>query len=458
MEKIFNQIKRLRKHRDSNSQSSGAHQRALAAQLMTPVLTEHQQLTFSDDLITNLPPTHVSWIKEVCFGSFRYYHQLQAILSTLLHEPLAKKHTDIHCLLIIGLYQIEHMKTPHHAAVNETVAAVKILNKIWAKGLCNKILRRYIKQRQSLLDNLKNSPEGQYSHPAWLIDNIQTAWPDQWENIIQANNQQAPQFLRVNQQKISRDEYQQILEQAEITSLIHPKEDHALQLNKAQPVLNIPEFSNGFSSVQDISGQRVVKLLDLQPGLEVLDACAAPGSKTCHILETEPQIKKLVAMDIDAKRLLKIKENIIRLGLPSEPCRMVLANACHSKEWWDGELFDRILLDAPCSATGVIRRHPDIKLLRQPDDVVEVVKQQKHLLHSLWPILKPGGKLVYTTCSILPEENEQQIKHFLKEHADAKVIKPDIDGGEALAYGHQCFPNTQGGDGFFYSILEKQLD
>ena len=456
MEKIFNQIKKLRKNSKASSEPGGAQQRAYAATLMASVISHQQTLNFSIEDLATLNPQQQSWVKEVCFGSLRFYHHLSVILNNLLNEPLAKKNADIQCLIIIGLYQIEHMNTPHHAAVNETVAATKVLKKAWAKGLCNKILRRFIKERTRLLQETNHNLQAKYSHPIWLIERLQTAWPDQWESILKENNQRPPLTLRVNLQRTTRDDYQSELASNKIAFQTDNRCQTAVTLTQSLPVSKIPKFDLGFASVQDISGQRIIELVDLKPGFQVLDACAAPGSKTCHMLEAEPRIKKLVAIDMDAKRLIKIKDNIVRLGLPIEPCRMILANACHSKEWWDGDLFDRILLDAPCSSTGVIRRHPDIKILRSPEDVVEACKQQKHLLHSLWPLLKVNGRLVYSTCSILPEENELQIKTFLKNHSDAKAIKPGLSNGIPLHYGHQCLPDSREGDGFFYCILEKQ--
>ena len=455
MEKIFNQIKKLRSNPSSEKSTSSPHQRAIAAQILRDVVIKKHTLCFTHEQLANMSAAQVSWIKQVCFGCCRYYFQLEAILNQLLHEPLPAKHADIHCLLILGLYQIQHLSTPHHAAVNETVAAAKNLKKIWAKGLCNKVLRKFIKKQKAIISVINEIPQARYGHPGWLIDLLKEAWPSEWESILEQNNQPPPLFLRVNRQKTSRHEYITLLKEHGLSATTSDDTTDGILLSDARPVNEIPKFSEGYSSVQDVSGQRILDLMALAPEQTVLDACAAPGSKTCHMLEVEPKLKKVVAVDMDAKRLLKIKENMIRLQLSSDPCRMILANACHSKEWWDGELYDRILLDAPCSSTGVIRRHPDIKLCRTPEDIAHITKQQKHLLHSLWPLLKPGGRLIYSTCSILPQENEAQIKQFLKDHSDSKLVKPKLAVGEALPFGHQCFPSENETDGFFYSILQK---
>jgi len=456
MEKILNQIKSLRKKKYADTGS--AKLRAISATIISKTILENKKL--SQVLSTqqeNQPDLNWSWIKQACFGTLRHLNQLQLIVHYLIPKPLPKKNHDLFCLILVGLYQLEYMNTPAYASVNETVAATKIIGKTWAKGLCNKVLRRYSKQRDKIHQHFKDNLEFKYSHPLWLIEEIAAAWPDYWQDILLNNNTQAPLFLRVNKQHTSKNDYLALLRQQDIA--FHSNDDDnddSVRLDSALPVNDIPGFTDGLVSVQDKSGQRIVSLLNLQPGQKVLDACAAPGSKTCHILESEPSLSKLIAVDINADRLLSIKQNLIRLKLPSHTFRLTLADATHTKEWWDGELFDCILLDAPCSSLGVIRRHPDIKHLRSKQDILDIMQLQQYLLRSLWPLLAPSGRLVYTTCSILPDENENQIKQFLTTHKDAKAIMPKVQNSVVLKFGCQNLPQAKAGDGFYYSILTKQ--
>lgn len=456
MENIINHIRGLRKSQRQSQANSGAELRAVSARIITDVLLKQKKLSLVlKDYNEQNPNLNWSWIKQVCFGTFRYYHQLQWLSDYLIPKPIARKHTDIQALILIGLYQLEYMQTPDHASVNETVAATKLLNKTWAKGLCNKVLRRFRKQHDTIVQQFQDNPSILYSHPQWLVDAISTAWPSQWQTILSNNNQQAPLFLRVNPQQIDRDRFIEQLKQQGITAE-KVGDVSNVRLTQALPVEDIPGFNEGLFSVQDQSGQQIIPLLDLHAGHSVLDACAAPGSKTCHILEQEHSLNKLVAVDINADRLIHIKDNIMRLKLSAHTLRLTLADATHSKEWWDGEPFDRILLDAPCSATGVIRRHPDIKTLRKAEDITETCQLQQYLLRSLWPLLAPGGRLLYTTCSILPEENDHIIKQFTKKNKDAKTQIPEVQNGISMKYGCQVLPENQGGDGFYYCILSKQ--
>lgn len=401
-------------------------------------------------------PSDVGLFKELCFGTTRWYFKLEAICQQLLKKPLPEKHADIRCLLYVGLYQILELNIPHHACVNETVNAVKKLKKPWATKLVNKILRQFIRKQKTLLANL-DSEQAIYAHPQWIIDTMKIDWPENWKTILKANNQRPPFTLRINQQKSTPSEYLSTLEEQNIPA-IHPSQfSDAIIISKPVGTEKLPGFQDGVCSVQDLSGQMVAPLLDLAPNQYILDACAAPGSKTSHILETQPNINKLVAIDIDATRLLRVKENIQRLQLPQEIIKMVLDDAAHTKQWWDGKPFDRILLDAPCSATGVIRRHPDIKLLRTLEDIQKSSQLQLLLLKSLWPLLDSKGKLLYTTCSLSRNENDQVIHQFLSETPSAKEKKLSIEGTIALKHGCQMLPSIdKGTDGFYYCLLTKK--
>lgn len=438
----------------------------LAAKLLSKVIFKKNSLSAVFEESKELADESVDrpFIQEICYGVLRWYYKLVAIENRLLHKPLKSNQSELQCLLLIGLYQLMYMSVPEYAVVSNTVSAVKSLKKSWAAGLVNKILRRFIREKDSILLEVDKNIVARFAHPQWLIDEIKKAWPQQWEKILEANNKRAPMTLRVNRLKISAADYLQKLSESGISGFVLDKcasseknkyPPQAIQLEKSVPVSQLPGFSEGLCSIQDASGQNVAFLLDLTPGQRVLDACAAPGSKTCHILEMEPKLEALFAIDKDPERITKIKENINRLGHKDKNIRLISADASQTQEWWDGELFDRILLDAPCSATGVIRRHPDIKILRRPEDIEQLVQEQRLLINGLWPLLKPTGKLVYSTCSVLPQENQQQINEFLLHHKDARHGEISIKNGLHLKYGHQLLPELNGPDGFYFCILEK---
>lgn len=460
MTNIFTPLQMIRKHlKRSNNFSAGAQQRALAAHILNQVIHEKRSLSTSlvelDKTMNDPTSISVSLIKELCYGTLRHYFELDHVAKQLLKKPLPRKNNILHCLILTGLYQIAYTRIPDHAALNETVNATSILKMPWAKGLCNKLLRRFTKEKDSVISNAHKNKVARYSHPEWLVDLIQQDWPEYSENILNNNNQHAPQFLRVNSTLVSRDEYLETLQAKDIIASVIPDVPDAIKVEQPLPVNKIPGFKEGFVSLQDIAGQLAAQVLDIQPSLNILDACAAPGSKTSHILELFPDITKIVAIDKDSERLIKVKENMQRLQLPNNKIRLVLADAAHTKEWWDGDLFDRILLDAPCSGTGVIRRHPDIKLLRTAEDIPAVAKEQRFLLHALWSLLAPQGKLLYSTCSILQDENDKQISSFLKDHQDAKVLNLRLPFGVKSKHGYQLFPDANGSDGFYYCLLQK---
>ena len=429
----------------------GQNPRAIAVSILTRVIQDGQSLSsLLPHGFRTLPPERRALAQELCYGTLRWAPRLQAILRSLLDKPLKSKDSDIQSLLLLGLYQLAYMDIPAHAAVSETVAVTAILNKGWAKGLVNAVLRRYQRESQTLEAALAHDPSAASAHPTWLLEMLQQAWPDQWQAIVTANNQRPPLSLRVNRSRCSRDEYQQALQAEGIAAVTSPHAPDALTLEKPVNVEQLPGFAQGQVSVQDSAAQLAAVLVSPQPGMRVLDACAAPGGKTGHLLEICSDIE-LIALDVEKKRLQRVEENLQRLGLHAD---LIAADASQS-DWWDGNPFDRILLDAPCSASGVIRRHPDIKLLRQPDDIPRLVALQAAILEALWRMLKPGGILVYATCSVLPQENAGQLANFLANHDDAKERPIESGWGRAVGVGRQILPDQDGMDGFYYACIEK---
>ncbi|MEJ2106009.1 MAG: 16S rRNA (cytosine(967)-C(5))-methyltransferase RsmB [Acidiferrobacteraceae bacterium] len=392
-------------------------------------------------------------VQELVYGGARWYHQLDAIAELLLQKPFKARDRELHMLLILGLYQLRHLDTRAHAAVHETVEAVAAAGKPWARGVLNACLRRAQREADDLDARVDRDPVLRFSHPRWLIQQLQEAYPNQWEAILDANNQRPPLHLRVNRRRISRTDYLARLAEADMTAAALPASDVGIALAQAVPVTALPGFSDGLVSVQDGAAQYSAELLDLAPGQRVLDACAAPGGKATHILEREPGIASLWMVEQSPERATMIDENLLRLGLEGKVCT---ADAAAPGTWWDRQPFQRILLDAPCSATGVIRRHPDIKLHRTPEQVRHVVELQARLLDALWPLLDRGGKLLYVTCSVLPGENALQIGDFLARAADAVPVALELAGAPRGEDGVQLLPGQQDGDGFYYACLAKK--
>lgn len=432
--------------------------RAIAATILTAVLQQGKSLT--EVLATHVLPTRDSgFIKAICYGSLRWYGRYEAIVQQLLKKSFKAKEFHLHTLLILGMYQLHEMRVPAYAAIAETVAAARELNSAWATGLLNAVLRTYQRDAERLHAQVNNNIAAQYSHPQWLIQQLQQAWPEQWQGILEANNQAAPMTLRVNLSQLSRDHYLAQLQAVELSAKLDPLIDSALLLDQPANVEILPGFLHGVVSVQDAAAQLAAELLQLAPGQRVLDACAAPGGKTGHILEKQTQLAALVVLEKDQQRNKKITENLTRLqtNKPSllQPVKSICADANDVSAWWDGKIFDRILLDAPCSATGVIRRHPDIKWQRRSTDIAALVQQQWQLLASLWLLLAPNGILVYATCSILPDENSQLLTQFLREHGDASEVIIDATWGVACTVGRQILPGQNNMDGFYYACLRK---
>lgn len=388
--------------------------------------------------------------RQLCYGVLRFYPQLSGISQQLLKKPLKQKDQDVLMLMLVGIYQLRETRIPDHAAVSATVNASKTLNKPWARGLINGVLRQWQRQQNTLLEQL--TPAQQSAHPEWLYQAISQAWPEQSAAILGANNQQAPMCLRVNTRQGSVTQYLTRLADSGIEAQACAFAASGIRLQHAVNVEALPEFAEGACSVQDEAPQLSADLLQLQAGQRVLDACAAPGGKSCHLLEAEPALAELVALDIDSERLQRVTENLQRLHLNAT---LKAGDASNPDTWWDGQLFDRILLDAPCSATGVIRRNPDIKLHRQASDIEQLARLQLHILKALWTTLKPGGRLLYATCSILPTENEAVVAQFCQQQSDAKHLAIDAEWGVPQRYGRQLFPQTHGHDGFYYALLGK---
>lgn len=430
-----------------------ANPRLLAAHALTAVLCQKGSLASSlPKALEAAEHGDRALIQQLCYGTCRHFPQLELIADQLLHKPMKAQDQDIYALILMGLYQIKAMRTPDYAAVDATVQAAKASGKRWADKLINGVLRSYIRGGDELTEVLNEHDAYRYNHPQWLVSKLSHHWPDHWLKILAANDPQGPLTLRVNTREISRSDY--IVELANVGHTSHACliSEVGVQLEQACDVTQLPGFLQGWFSVQDEAPQLSAGLLQLEAGQRVLDACAAPGGKTCHLLEA--QNVEVVAVELEQRRIGRMEENLQRMGLTAE---IICADASAPDHWWDGQLFDRILLDAPCSATGVIRRNPDIKMLRTSEDILELVQLQLKLLHSLWPLLKPGGYMVYATCSVLRQENDRLVARFLAQQPQAHHCVIEADWGVEMDIGRQLFPNPTSHDGFYYAKLHKPL-
>ncbi len=393
-------------------------------------------------------PLDKALLQEICFGVMRYLPQLETVCQKLMDKPLVKHLRPLQFLIYVGLYQLKFLRVPDHAAIGETVEAARALKGQSLTGLINAVLRSV--QRQPEVFDFSQAPLAvQYNHPGWIIQQLQQAYPEQWQQILAENQQKAPLWLRVNQLRTTPEAYLAALaEQGIAASQPFAYLPCALLLEQASDVTLLPGYSDGWFSVQDGAAQHAAYFLGARNKDSVLDACCAPGGKTCHILELAPEADVL-ALDKDPRRLDRVYDNLDRLGLDA---RVMAADAADPDDWAGFQTFDRILLDVPCSATGVIRRHPDIRWLRKKTDIAPLVELQQQILRKIWPLLKPDAELLYATCSVLPEENLQQIQVFLAEHPDAKLI-PLADSHPDLHW--QILPGQQQMDGFFYAKLRK---
>ncbi len=389
--------------------------------------------------------------RAITYEACRWHLRWHAALQLLLSKKLKPRDEVLASVVVCALVEIENMQTPSHAAVDSYVDLSKALDLGHARGLINAVLRRFLRERAQILTKIDKQPAAQFSHPPWLLTMLRNDWGAKRSPILDANNGRGPMTLRVNRTKGSRQEYLSQLVAADISAQEGVGEWDVV-LGDPKPVDLLPNFDQGAVSVQDSAAQFAAFLLDPQPGQRVLDACAAPGGKTAHLLEWADGDLNLLALDASARRLPRVEENLQRLDLQAV---QLCADAANVESWWDRSVFDRILLDAPCTGTGVIRRHPDIKLLRRKDDVAQLVATQIELLDSLWPLLAPKGRFLYATCSILREENDRQMEAFLGRTQNARLVDFSLPIGCQQSFGWQVLPGEGGADGFFYALLER---
>ena len=387
--------------------------------------------------------------QELVYGTLREWPLYQATCQKFLRKALRRKDQDLLSLICVGLYELDNLRTPPHAAISEAVNGARDLKKSWAAGMVNAVLRSYQRKQAGLRETL--TPAAQHALPDWLFEILTTEYGECFEQIAEAARGRPPLFLRVNRRHLSRAQYLQLLNEAGIAAAPAPLSPEAVLIEKPVDVSLLPGFDKGWVSVQDVSAQLVAGLLAARPGERVLDACAAPGGKACHILEQQPALAELTAMDISQPRLQRVIENSERLGLAMTT---VTADASKLQESIRVKPFDAILADVPCSATGVIRRNPDVKILRQPGDIASFGAQQLAILKGLWPALKPGGRLLYVTCSLLKAENDSIIAAFT-EQEESNIHSLSLGQGLPTQFGWQTLPHPSGGDGLFFSLLEK---
>ena len=426
--------------------------RGVAHALLTAVLRDGRSLgaTRRSRADSPLDPRENAFAQELVFGTLRYLPRLEAWLAHV--APRTPRDTAIRAIALLGLYQLGFTRVPPHAAVSTSVELARAIGKSWAAGFVNAVLRRFAAERDSIA-RIELDAKAQLAHPEWLLAAFERAWPEAWESLARANLERPPMTLRVNTRRISRRHYLGVLSNhgMQARATVHSKQGVTLESPRA--VESIPGFDEGLVSVQDEAAQLAAGLLDAPRASRVLDACAAPGGKTGHILERGAGEIAVVALDNDARRVGDLRHALARLGLTA---KVRLGDAGDPDAWWDRRPFHRILLDVPCSGTGVIRRHPDIKVLRRPEDVKKMADRQKTMLHALWPLLARGGRLLYATCSVLPAENESVIRSFLTEHADSAPVQIDAAWGRPAGHGRQILPGEDAMDGFFYAALAKR--
>jgi 16S rRNA (cytosine967-C5)-methyltransferase len=434
----------------------GARLRAAAAQAVDDVVSAGRSLDAAlADREQNVPPDDLPLLRLLSYGTLRHHWRLMDWIGQLLERPLKRRDNVITQLLAVGLYQLAETRIPDHAVVSQTVEAARTLRRPKLAPLVNAILRRA--RRDRIFDAEPSDECAAHDHPAWLLARLRADWPDDWRDIVAANNARAPMWLRVAPSGGSMADMQERLEQEEMTSDMLAGAAQALRLDKPVPVESLPGFAAGEVSVQDAAAQLTAPWLLAGGGRRVLDACAAPGGKTGQLLELGGDAIDVTALDRDEGRLRAVADNLERLG---RDATLIPADASKTGEWWDERPFDAILLDAPCSATGVIRRHPDIKHLRRAGDIDELSRLQAALLDALWPTLAPGGRLMYVTCSVLQQENDDVVAGFLARTPDAREdnVLHDYNIRDLMrdkACGQQILPGTAGMDGFYYAGLTK---
>lgn len=428
--------------------------RSIAAVILLAVIDDKKSLNTLLPLHSKeLSAEDKAQLQNLCFGACRHFFSINALSKILLDKPLPEKGRLTQGLLWIGLYQLAYSHMPEHAAIHQTVAACDDLKQTPFKKLVNALLRRFQREKNELLNDLTSSDVPAFEHPKWLLKKLKKDWPENWQDIARQANRQAPMALRVNTHKQDISKYIQTLKDTNLEC--HPGKlaNTSVYLAKPTNVFDLPGFTQGYCSVQDEAAQLAGQILAPKAGESVLDACCAPGGKTGHLLEYSHGQAHITALDSDAKRLQRVHENLERLGYSA---KVLQGEAQAPENWWDGKQYDAILLDVPCSATGVIRRHPDIKLLRQREDIDNLAQLQQAILIKAWDLLKPGGRLLYATCSITQAENQNNIEAFLQTHSDSSLDTLNFSDGLDTGFGWQFFPNENAQDGFFYALLRKK--
>jgi 16S rRNA (cytosine967-C5)-methyltransferase len=439
--------------------STAAGARSLAALAVARILDDGVTLDAAlQSVLADAPRELVPPVRSLSFGAVRGFYRHEAILARVLSQPTKSLESLVRALLSVALFELEDERTPEYAVVDAAVNSAKSTAASRAAGLVNAVLRRYLRERRTLDADIARNPALRHASPQWLAERLRADWPGRWTQLLAAGDAQAPMWLRVNRRRTKPEEYLQRLRAAGIGARFESRVPEALVLDTPRDVAELPGFADGLVSVQDLGAQCVAFPLELEPGLRVLDACAAPGGKTALMAEREPGLAQLTAVDIDSARLTRVRENLARGGLPA---RVLTGDAASPDGWWDGHPFDRILLDAPCSALGVIRRHPDIRLRRTPRDIDRMPPLQGRLLRAAWGMLGGGGRLVYSTCTVTRSENRAVIAAFLEETPDARVVAPGSwtgwpGLGETDECGVQILPGEAGADGFYYAALTKR--
>jgi 16S rRNA (cytosine967-C5)-methyltransferase len=439
--------------------ATGASARSLAAHAVARILRDGVTLDAAlKGALAAADAKLAPSVRSLSYGAVRGYYRHEAILRSLLSTPVKSLDFLVRALLSVALYELEDEKTPQYAVVDAAVQTAKATDAVRAAGLINAVLRRYLRERRNLDAEIARNPATRHASPVWLADRLRADWPVRWTQLLAAGDSQAPMWLRVNAQRTTTEGYLEQLRAAGIGARAEARVPQAVVLEAPCDVHELPGFAEGVVSVQDLGAQCVAFPLGLAAGQRVLDACAAPGGKTALMAEREPHLSRLTAVDIDPQRLARVRDNLSRGDLQAE---LVNGDATAPAAWWDGIPFDRILLDAPCSGLGVIRRHPDIRLRKSPSDIDKLPQLQGRLLAAAWPLLKPGGRLVYATCTVTRSENRDLLAAFLRSTPDAACLPAENwegwpNFGEADDYGRQILPGEAGADGFYYAALTKQ--
>lgn len=430
--------------------------RSIALMMLQKVIEQGQSFSSVRRYADALESRDRSLVMEMANGVLRWRWKLEFLLGKLMKKPLRAKDGDVRLVLLLALYELLEMASADYAVVNEAVQWSKTAGKPWASGLINAVLRACIRDSERLLQEVDQDEVATFSYPEWLIQHFKNDWPEQWQSLLIAGNTRPPTWLRVNTLQIDVNDYRKSIDAVTHTG-VHPYAMQALKLERSVHVPLLPGFDQGQFSVQDAGAQLTARLLDVRPGQSVLDLCAAPGGKACHLLEQTPGIRTLVAVDLVEERISKVRENLERLKLDQTGAdiRLVTGDVREADQWWEGQYFERILVDAPCSATGVIRRHPDIKSLRREEDIAPLAEIQQQILQQAVEMLAPGGLLLYVTCSVLRDENENQVEKLLSSRNDIYEQVIDDNWGVACKVGRQLLPGEDDADGFYYALLCK---